>query len=206
MTKFQLGNHDQHRLATRLGVERTDLLNIMLQTLPGIAVTYQGEEMGLVNTHLSWEETVDPSACNTQDKINYEKFSRDPARTPFPWDASKNGGFTTGDKTWLKVNDDYATVNVEAQLAARNSHLKIFKKLTKLRKENVLRQGEFESKLINNNNVLIYRRWYGEMDLVVVILNFGSSAETVNVKEAFTMITEDELPIYTCSLDTLVEG
>jgi alpha-glucosidase len=193
-------------LATRLGVERTDLLNIMLQTLPGIAVTYQGEEMGLVNTHLSWEETVDPSACNTQDKINYEKFSRDPARTPFPWDASKNGGFSTGDKTWLKVNDDYATVNVEAQLADEKSHLKIFMKLTKLRKTNVLRRGEYDSKLVNDDNVLIYRRWYGELDLVVVILNFGSTAQTVNVKEAFTMITEDELPIYTCSLDTLVEG
>jgi alpha-glucosidase len=31
-----LGNHDQHRLATRLGVARTDLLNILLQTLPGL--------------------------------------------------------------------------------------------------------------------------------------------------------------------------
>jgi glycosidase len=178
----------------------------MLQTLPGIAVTYQGEEMGLVNTHLSWEETVDPSACNTQDKINYEKFSRDPARTPFPWDATKNGGFSTGDTTWLKVNDDYATVNVQAQLAAEKSHLKIFMKLTKLRKTNVLRQGGYDSKLVNDDNVLIYRRWYGEEDLVVVILNFGSTAQSVNVKEAFTMITESELPIYTCSLDTLVEG
>jgi alpha-glucosidase len=159
-----------------------------------------------VNTHLSWEETVDPQACNTQDKINYEKFSRDPARTPFPWDASKNGGFSTGDKTWLKVNDDYVTVNVEAQLAAENSHLKIFTKLTKLRKTNVLRRGEYDSKLVNDDNVLIYRRWYEEEDLVVVILNFGSTTQTVNVKEAFTMITESELPIYTCSLDTLVEG
>lgn len=36
-----LGNHDQHRVATRLGEERRDLINILLQTLPGIAVTYQ---------------------------------------------------------------------------------------------------------------------------------------------------------------------
>lgn len=193
-------------MATRLGVERKDLLNIMLQTLPGIAVTYQGEELGLENTHLTWEETVDPSACNTNDKINYEKSSRDPARTPFPWDISKNGGFSTGDKTWLKVNDDYSTVNVAVQLAAEHSHLKIFMKLTKLRKTNVLRQGQYESKLINNDKVLIYKRWYGDIDLVVVILNFGSDAETVNVKEAFPEVTEDELPIYTCSLDTLVEG
>lgn len=179
----------------------------MLQTLPGIAVTYQGEEMGLVNTHLTWEQTLDPSACNTNDPLNFEPSSRDPARTPFPWDDSAFAGFTTGNKTWLPVNEDYVTNNVKAQLAASNSHLKIFKKLTKLRKHNVLRQGEYDAKLINNDNVLIYRRWYGEEDLVVVILNFCGSAETVNVKTAFNVtIIEDELPIYTASLDTFVEG
>jgi alpha-glucosidase len=178
----------------------------MIQTLPGIAVTYQGEEMGLVNTHLTWEQTVDPSACNTNDPINYEAASRDPCRTPFPWDDTKNAGFSQADTTWLPVNTDYLTMNVKAQTEAEHSHLKIFKKLTKLRKNAVLRQGEYDALLINNDNVLIYRRWYGDEDLVVVILNFGSSAETVNVKEAFPMITEDELPIYTASLDTLVEG
>lgn len=178
----------------------------MLQTLPGIAVTYQGEEMGLVNTHLTWEQTVDPSACNTNDPIGFEPFSRDPARTPFPWDNTTFAGFTTGNTTWLPVNTDYVTNNVKTQLAAENSHLKIFMKLTKLRKHLVLRNGKYDAKLVNNDNVLIYRRWYGEEDLVVVILNFGSSSETVNVKEAFTMITEDQLPIYTASLDTLAEG
>lgn len=203
---FQLGNHDQHRLATRLGVPRTDLLNIMLQTLPGVAVTYQGEEMGLVNTHLTWKQTIDPAACNTQDPENFEKFSRDPCRTPFPWDATTNAGFSTAAKTWLPVNEDYVTMNVKTQSEAANSHLKIFKKLTKLRKENVLRQGKFESKLVNDETVLIYKRWYEDVDLVVVILNFGTEEAIVNVKEAFPDITEDELPIYTASLDTLTEG
>lgn len=173
----------------------------MLQTLPGIAVTYQGEEMGLVNTKLSWGQTVDPSACNTNDPIGFEKFSRDPARTPFPWDTTKNAGFSTNDSTWLPVNPDYTTNNVASQLAASNSHLQIFMKLTKLRKQSVLRQGAYESKLANNDNVLIYRRWYNE-DLVVVILNFGSEDELVNVKVAFDVITENTLPVYTASLDT----
>lgn len=37
---FQLGNHDQKRIAERFGYGRVDLLNILLQTLPGIAITY----------------------------------------------------------------------------------------------------------------------------------------------------------------------
>lgn len=35
-----MGNHDNKRLASRFGVERTDLMNMLLQTLPGVAVTY----------------------------------------------------------------------------------------------------------------------------------------------------------------------
>lgn len=203
---FQLGNHDQWRMATRLGVERTDLLNILLQTLPGVAVTYQGEELGLLNTHLTWEETVDPSACNTQDPVNYEKASRDGCRTPFPWDNSTNAGFSKANETWLPVNSDYHTMNVQAQKDASNSHLKIFIKLTKLRRYNVLRQGAYELKLINNENVIINLRSY-ENDVAISILNFGDSPETVNVIEAFSNRTlPAELNVHTASLSTFTEG
>lgn len=156
---------------------------------------------------MSWEETVDPSACNTQDPINYEKFSRDGCRTPFPWDLTTNAGFSTASKTWLPVNQDYLQgMNVASQKAQSNSHLKIFKRLTSLRKKNVLRQGSYDSKLVNNKNVMIYLRKY-ESDLAVVILNFGANAETVNVKSAFSDVTiPDTLKVYTASLDTFVEG
>lgn len=35
-----LGNHDNKRISTRFGEDRMDLINILLQTLPGVAVTY----------------------------------------------------------------------------------------------------------------------------------------------------------------------
>lgn len=200
-----LGNHDQHRVATRLGVARTDLINIMLQTLPGIAVTYQGEELGLENTYLTWEQTKDPAACNTNEQI-YEQYSRDGCRTPFPWDATAHAGFsnTTGEP-WLPLNPDYVNgMNVAAQESASNSHLKIFKRLTTLRKHNVLLQGEYKSKLVNDENVILYLRKY-ESDWAVVILNFGSTEQTVNVKNEFS--EETGLPatmnVYAASLDTL---
>lgn len=190
-----------------MGPERRDLINILLQTLPGIAVTYQGEELGLVNTPLTWEQTVDPSACNTQDPVNFEKVSRDPCRTPFPWDNSTFAGFTTGNSTWLPVNPDYVTMNVQSERDAANSHLKIFKKLTSLRKKDVLRQGEYESILTNNKNVMIIRRWYGATDVALSILNFGSADETVDLVTAFANVTlPTQLPVYTASLDTLTEG
>jgi alpha-glucosidase len=196
---LQLGNHDQHRLASRLGVDRGDLLNIMIQTLPGIAITYQGEELVMTNVHLTWEETVDPQACNTNQDI-YEEHSRDPARTPFPWDDSTNAGFSTGDTTWLPVGNNYKTVNVKAQEEAANSHLKIFRRLTTLRKHSVLRQGTYLGALTNSDNVYAYRRMY-QKDVAIVILNFGKTTTSVNVKNLFSSIP-DQMKVYTSSLNS----
>ena len=41
-----------------------DAFNLITMTLPGVAVTYQGEEIGMVNNDISYEDTVDPSGCN----------------------------------------------------------------------------------------------------------------------------------------------
>lgn len=77
-----LGNHDQRRIKSRLGGEgRAELFNFFLQTMPGHAITYQGEEIIMEDVHISWEETQDPQACNTNDPDGYDAYSRDPARS-----------------------------------------------------------------------------------------------------------------------------
>ena len=49
-----------------------DAFNLITMTLPGVAVTYQGEEIGMVNTDISYEDTVDPSGCNCgPGKLNF---------------------------------------------------------------------------------------------------------------------------------------
>lgn len=84
----------------------------MIQTLlPGTPVTYYGDELGLIDTNVRWDQTVDPAGLNVG-KERFLKFSRDPVRTPFPWDSSFNAGkcemtmmtrvlkfFKNGDKT-----------------------------------------------------------------------------------------------------------
>lgn len=45
----------------------------------------------MTDVFISWEDSVDPQACNT-DPDTYLKVSRDPCRTPFQWDDSENAG------------------------------------------------------------------------------------------------------------------
>lgn len=45
----------------------------------------------MTDVYISWEDSVDPQACNSNPDRYYD-LSRDPARTPYQWDASANAG------------------------------------------------------------------------------------------------------------------
>lgn len=178
-----VGNHDQHRVVNRFGLNRADAINIMVQTLPGIAITYYGEELGMSDQWISWEDSVDPMACN-QDPDTYNIVSRDPARTPFHWDDSREAGFSVADTTWLPVASNYRDYNVKQERLSPNSHLNVFKRLVSMRKtRSVLQDGTFES--IADGNLLIYKREVANAQMFVV-LNFGSRAQEIKLNEYFT--------------------
>lgn len=132
------------------------MMNILLLTLPGCSVTYMGEEIGMSNVWISWNDTVDPSACNSNPNI-YEKLSRDPERTPFQWSDEYQAGFTTAKKTWLPLALDYEKVNVKEERKVKLSHLDIYKQLQELRKQPTLRHGLAEIVAINNNVLAVKR-------------------------------------------------
>ena len=76
------GSHDMGRVGSRLGDQLIDQMNMLALMLPGLAVTYQGEELGMRDTDISWEETRDPAGCACG-PTRYQECSRDPERTPF---------------------------------------------------------------------------------------------------------------------------
>lgn len=79
------------RLANRFGRDFAPAVTIMVQLLPGVAVTYNGEEIGMENTFLTFLQTKDPAGLNAgQD--SFAKYSRDPERTPFQWDDTTSAG------------------------------------------------------------------------------------------------------------------
>lgn len=177
---FLIGNHDNKRAPTRWTVDSVDGANMINLLLQGTSVTYYGEELGMTDTFLTWEETVDPAGCNT-DPDRYEFFSRDPARTPMQWNSQLSAGFSTSNKTWLPLNTNYATLNVAVQNAAPESHLKVYKELMKIRYTDVWRYGDYQSQTLNNDSILAFTRSLpSDGTGLLVLVSFASQTQTVD--------------------------
>ncbi len=113
-----MSNHDFDRLASRVGQENVRPAAELLLTLPGTAFIFQGDEIGLPNG---------PGANPPLDRA-----ARDPMRHPMQWNASPNGGFTTGEP-WLPPIDPQER-NVETQREDPSSLLHFYRRLIESRR------------------------------------------------------------------------
>jgi len=168
-----LGNHDNWRVGSRFGEGNMDGFNMIALLLPGVSVTYNGEEIGMTNTNVSWEDTVDPSGLNCgEDHFQDNGCSRDPERTPMQWNSSENAGFSKG-KPWLPLNENYLKgVNVEAQYNDEESHLSVYKQITFLRKaEPVFTNGLTD--LFSTNQVFAFARYAKEVTFITAVNVMG---------------------------------
>jgi alpha-glucosidase len=135
--------------------------------------------------HSSWADTVDPAACNTNPQV-YMNFSRDPERTPFQWDGTKNAGFSIADRTWLPVNPNYVDLNLNAEKSAAKSHFKFYQRLMELRKLDTFEYGDMKIVALNQN-VFAYVRELLDHETYVVIVNLSQNYENVDLKVFATL-------------------
>jgi alpha-glucosidase len=168
-----LGNHDQRRIATRVGVIDTPLAAMLLLTLRGTPTLYYGDELALEDVAIPPDAIQDPWERNEPGL----GLGRDPARTPMPWNGSANAGFTIG-SPWLPLNPDYETRNVAAFTADRRCILSLYRRLIALRREHTaLSVGRYLATRVDND-VLAYERSDDDMRLLVV-LNFAKTQRQV---------------------------
>ncbi len=168
-----LGNHDQSRLASRVGPAQARVATLMLLTLRGTPTWYYGDELGMQDVPIPFERMKDPQALN-QPEIA-DRMSRDRVRTPMPWDTSPHGGFTSPTAVpWLPLAADCRICNVESQQQDERSPLCFFQHLAALRQQSqALMIGDYRSLETGVEEIFAYLRAYrGERMLVV--LNFGS--------------------------------
>lgn len=190
-----LGNHDQHRLATRVGRKQARVANMLLLTLRGTPTCYYGDEIGMADVPIPPEFIQDPSAVNQPEVADV--VGRDPERTPMQWDDSPNAGFTAaGVQSWLPVGDDYELRNVASQAQDGRSFLTLFRTMTDLRRtEPALHSGDYASVDVGvaSGEIFAYMRTVtrtgtGEDqaegdkgDNFLIVLNMGGNAHTLDL-------------------------
>ena len=139
LTSCCAGNHDNPRVATRLGGERqARAALLLLLSLPGTPTVYNGEELGMHNVALRDDQVRDPAALR-QPRELWPVVGRDPERTPMQWDATRAAGFLPASAPaaatpWLPVSPDYTTVNAAAQSGNATSTLSLFRRAASLRR------------------------------------------------------------------------
>ncbi len=159
-----LGNHDQPRIATRVGKAQARVAAALLLTLRGTPTLYYGDETGMRDVPIPPGQMVDPQGLNGGE-------SRDPQRTPMQWDSSDNAGFTTGEP-WLPLSENYKEENVEVQREDPASMLSLYRRLIALRRaEPALHIGDYAPAPADGDIVAYLRE--GEGKRFLVVLNMG---------------------------------
>jgi len=114
---WSFSNHDVMRYVSRWAQPGDDPAAIarlainLLVSLKGPICLYQGEELGLPEADLAFEDLRDPYGIRFWPAFK----GRDGCRTPMPWEAdAPNAGFSTG-KPWLPVPDAHRPLAVTQQ-------------------------------------------------------------------------------------------
>jgi glycosidase len=176
---YVLGNHDEHRVATRVGRTQAATAMALLLTLRGTPTVYYGDELGHPDVDVSPEQERDPWGL----RVPGLGLSRDPARTPMPWDGGPNAGFTSGDgEPWLPMVPEAGSLSVAAQQDDDGSMLQFTRRLLALRRSTpALTAGEYRT-VRAEPGLLAYERAL-DGHAVVVVLELGGEARTVSLGE-----------------------
>ncbi|TDZ58361.1 Alpha-glucosidase [Colletotrichum trifolii] len=194
-----LENHDQPRCVGRFANDAPEhrensakLVAIFQGLQAGTPFIYQGQEIGMVNVPKEWpmeeykdidclnhwnlHKDVDDEAALKALKVEYQKKSRDNARTPMQWDTTANAGFTTPEATpWMKVHPNHTEINAASQTSNPNSVFHTWRAILETRKKflDIFVYGDFEAVDEPHEQILAYARKAPDGRVAVIVCNFS---------------------------------
>ena len=174
-----LGNHDQPRIAARIGEAQARIAAMLLLTLRGTPTLYYGDEIGLGRVPVPPERTQDPW------ERNEPGHGRDPARTPMQWEDAPQAGFSAG-TPWLPQSADAARRNVDEMRDDSRSILTLYRRLLALRRDHpALSVGDYRGLHLPSDpagEVFAFER-IAEGETLRILLNFGSAERNLALED-----------------------
>ena len=165
-----LGNHDQSRIATRVGAAQASVAAMLLLALRGTPTLYYGDEIGTEDVAIPPDRVRDPWELNMPGLGE----GRDPCRTPMRWTAEPGRGFCNADvEPWLPFGPERPNVRDDA---GPGSVLALHRALLALRRRHsALHRGDYERVRAEGDVLVIERRCGdGTNERVAVLLNIGA--------------------------------
>jgi alpha-glucosidase len=161
---YSLGNHDEPRLASRIGRRAARSAAVLQLSLPGTSIIYNGEELGLVKADNN-RHPDDGYAKN----LPHKGVNRDLERSPLPWDTSKNSGFTTAHEPWMPIGVDNLGYSVAEQSDNPDSFLGLYRSMLRIRHSSeVLTHGTYRSVDLHPDIFAFIREYQGYQWLVII--------------------------------------
>ena len=174
-----LSNHDNIRIASRIGREKAVLAAVLLLTLRGTPTLYYGDELGMEDVEIHQEKVQDPQG------INMPGRSRDPQRTPMQWNSGVNAGFSDSEP-WLPLMKNHRECNVEEERKDPESFLNLYHRLIQLRQqEPTLQIGDYIPVGLEGD-LMTYKRKFKE-DEFLVLINWGKEEKHYRPEKSSTI-------------------
>ena len=183
---WAFSNHDVVRAASRWHSDKngfahdpalSKMLIALLGCLRGTVFLYQGEELGLPEAKLKFEDLQDPWGKNLWPAWQ----GRDGCRTPMPWNSTADLGFSEA-KPWLPASPAHQNIAVSVQDNDPESILTFTRKFINWRKNKpALITGEIEFIKTNDEQLLAFRRSTDSVSILCAF-NLGNVEKIYNEK------------------------
>ncbi len=187
---WAFSNHDVIRHVSRWGAGRdrdrlARLTIAILLSLRGSVSLYQGEELGLGEAELRFEDLVDPYGITFWPEFK----GRDGCRTPMVWERqAPNGGFSTA-KPWLPVPAEHLGLAVDAESGDEASVLAHYRRLIAFRRDHpALRTGTIRF-LDAPDDVLAFVR-ADDGEAILCLFNLGKAEAEMPAPSRLTPLAD----------------
>jgi alpha-glucosidase len=182
---WAFSNHDVQRHVSRWSgtsntVDVAKFCIALLASLRGSLCLYQGEELGLSEASVAYEDLQDPYGIRFWPDFK----GRDGCRTPYPWDSKKlNGDFTTG-KPWLPISQDHIAASFDTQTDSVESVLNHYRMILNARAiSSALGTGDIKF-LQSTRDILVFERT-DENERRLCIFNFSSQSIAYKIPQDY---------------------
>ena len=174
---WAFSNHDVERHTSRwsLSAEAQRCYTILLLSLKGSVCLYQGEELGLQEADIRFDQLQDPYGIAFWPDFK----GRDGCRTPMPWSKVAGNDDFSSAETWLPIGSGHRAIAVDQQSDDPHSLLSFYRQAIKLRKElPALAKGAL-TELSARGDLLQFKRTIDQSEVLCV---FNLSEQSTNIE------------------------